>query len=249
MTAPVLYRYDALPSTQDALHELAQGGAPAGTTVVARAQTLGRGSRGRGWESPIGGLWMSVLCRPPGELAMEVLSLRIALAVAAVVEQCAPGISLQLKWPNDLMLADRKLGGILCEARWQGGALGWVAVGLGMNVANPIPEAVRATAIALAAVAGALTPDPLAEPLARAITEAGQRPGLLTPAELDGYRFRDWLLGKALLTPGRGIAEGLAEDGSLLIRGDDGAIAGFRSGSVTLAADAGPRRSPLTSRA
>jgi BirA family transcriptional regulator, biotin operon repressor / biotin---[acetyl-CoA-carboxylase] ligase len=246
MTAPIVHWFDALPSTQDALHELAQGGATVGTTVVAREQTLGRGSRGRGWESPLGGLWMSVLCRPPGQLAMEVLSLRIALAVAAAVAQRAPGISLQLKWPNDLMLAGRKLGGILCEARWQGGALGWVAVGLGMNVANPIPEGVRETAIALASVAAAITPDLLAEPLARAITDTGERRGLLTAAELSGYRSRDWLLGKKLLTPGPGIADGLAEDGSLRIRGRDGAVAGFRSGTVTLAADAEPRRSPLT---
>lgn len=95
--APLIHRFDALPSTQDALHDLAQSGAPAGTAVVASVQTLGRGSRGRGWESPAGGLWMSVLCRPEGELAMEVLSLRVALAVAGAVESTHPGVRLQLK--------------------------------------------------------------------------------------------------------------------------------------------------------
>ncbi len=242
MSAPVTHRFEALPSTQDVLHELAQAGAPAGTAVVAREQTLGRGSRGREWHSPAGGLWISVLCRPPEELAMEVLSLRVALAVAAVVERDCPGVSLQLKWPNDLMLAGRKLGGILCEARWHGGTPGWVAVGLGLNVANQVPESLEHPAIALASVAGAVTPEALTAPIARAITEAGQRHGLLAPMELELFRTRDWLLGRRLHTPGRGIAEGVAEDGSLLIREADGTITAFRTGTVTLAAPPGARR-------
>jgi BirA family biotin operon repressor/biotin-[acetyl-CoA-carboxylase] ligase len=232
----VTHRFEALPSTQDALHQLAQAGAPAGTSVVAREQTVGRGSRGREWQSPPGGLWISVLCRPSEELAMEVLSLRVALAVAAIVERSCPGVALQLKWPNDLMLADRKLGGILCEARWHGGKPGWVAVGLGMNVANQIPETLRSQAIALCSVAGAVTPEALTEPIVRAITDAGQRHGLLAPVELELFRTRDWLLGRSLVGPGRGHSAGLSEDGSLLIRDEDGAITGFRTGTVTLAA-------------
>lgn len=249
MHPPTPHRFEALPSTQDALHQLAQSGAPAGTVVVAREQTRGRGSRGRGWASPVGGLWMSVLCRPPGELAMEVLSLRVALAVAAATERTCPGVSLLLKWPNDLILGGRKLGGILCEARWHGAIPGWVAVGLGMNVANPIPAALRASAVALRSVTEAVTPELLAPPLARAITDAGRRHGLLTPVELELFRARDWLLGRRLIAPGLGAAEGVAADGALLIRGDDGNSTGFRTGTVALAADAGPRQSPLTSRA
>jgi len=234
MNSPVTHRFEALPSTQDALHQLAQAGAPAGTAVVALEQTLGRGSRGREWRSPAGGLWMSVLCRPPEELAMEVLSLRVALAVAATVERACPGAALQLKWPNDLMLAGRKLGGILCEARWHGATPGWVAVGIGLNVANQIPEELGSSAIALGSVSAGITPETLAGPVAQAITDAGQRHGLLAPMELELFRARDWLLGKRLVTPGPGIAAGLAEDGSLLIRGVDGGIARFRTGTATL---------------
>lgn len=241
MIAPVTHRFEALPSTQDALHQLAQAGAPAGTAVVAREQTLGRGSRGREWHSPAGGLWISVLCRPPEELAMEVLSLRVALGVAAAVERSCPGTALQLKWPNDLMLAGRKLGGILCEARWQGGRPGWVAVGLGMNVANSIPDAVAESAIALETVASGISPEALTGPVVRAVAEAGQRHGLLAPMELELFRTRDWLLGRHLESPGRGVAQGLAEDGSLLILGEDGAIIPFRTGTITLAAQPGHR--------
>jgi BirA family biotin operon repressor/biotin-[acetyl-CoA-carboxylase] ligase len=241
MPAPATHRFEALPSTQDALHQLAQAGAPAGTVVVAREQTLGRGSRGREWHSPAGGLWMSVLCRPPEGLAMEVLSLRAALAVAAAVERACPGVALQLKWPNDLMLAGRKLGGILCEARWQGGKPGWVAVGIGMNVANAVPEHMAQTAIALDSVSAGVTADLLTAPVARAVADAGQRHGLLAPMELELFRNRDWLLGKRLESPGGGEGCGLAEDGSLLIRGADGAISPFRTGTVALAAAPRPR--------
>jgi BirA family transcriptional regulator, biotin operon repressor / biotin---[acetyl-CoA-carboxylase] ligase len=240
-SSPVTHRFEALPSTQDTLHQLAQTGAPAGTAVVAREQTLGRGSRGREWHSPAGGLWLSVLCRPPEELAMEVLSLRVALAVSAALERACPGIALQIKWPNDLMLAGRKLGGILCEARWQGGRPGWVAAGLGLNVANPIPDPLADSAISLDTVSSGVTPEALTAALVLAITDAGQRHGLLAPMELELFRTRDWLLGRRLESPGRGEAHGLAEDGSLLILGEQGQILPFRTGTITLAAPPGHR--------
>src|SRR4051794_17490868 len=110
----------------DRLHELAEQKAPAGTAVVAEGQTGGRGARGRPWHSPPGGLWLSVLYRPPAPGGLELLSLRLGLLVAAELEAAIPGLPVMLKWPNDLMLRDRKLGGILCEARWQGEAPGWI---------------------------------------------------------------------------------------------------------------------------
>lgn len=243
MSAPtLLHRFETLPSTQDALHDLAQQGAPVGTAVVAGVQTLGRGSRGRGWESPLGGLWMSVLCRPEGELTMEVLSLRVALAVAEAVECAHPGTALQLKWPNDLMLGGRKLGGILCEARWHGANLGWVAVGVGLNVANPIPAAVATTAIALGTMETGAAPARLAEPIAEAVAGAARRQGLLEPAELAEFRARDWLAGRRIVAPGQGTAEGITAHGALLVRGPGGTLDGYRSGTVLLAGEAAPAR-------
>ena len=124
----------------DRLHQLAEQGAPAGTAVLAEAQTGGRGSRGRAWHSPPGGLWLSVLYRPPSPAGVELLSLRLGLLVATALEAAAPAAPVALKWPNDLMVGDRKVGGILCEARWQGESLAWVAAGLGLNVTNDIPD-------------------------------------------------------------------------------------------------------------
>src|SRR5690606_9256508 len=71
----------------------------------------------------------------PGE-GLDVLSLRIGLRLAPVLERWTP-TPVRLKWPNDLLVDDRKLGGILVEARWRGERLDWVAIGLGINLAPP----------------------------------------------------------------------------------------------------------------
>jgi BirA family biotin operon repressor/biotin-[acetyl-CoA-carboxylase] ligase len=228
----LVHRVDCAPSTQDLLHELAAAGAAAGTVVLARQQTEGRGSRGRAWASPPGGLWMSVLLRPAVAPALEVLSLRAALAVSDAIEHRMPGIEVRVKWPNDLMVGARKLGGILCEARWHGDCLAWVAVGVGVNVANPIPGPLGGTAIALGSVVPGAVPDPLVEPIAEGIAGLGDRRGHLTDTELASVRARDWLAGKRLREPGTGIAGGVARDGALLLRLEDGRITEIRSGRV-----------------
>jgi BirA family biotin operon repressor/biotin-[acetyl-CoA-carboxylase] ligase len=234
-TALRIHRFDTVASTQDLAHALAQGGAPAGTAVVAREQTLGRGSRGRSWAAPAGGLWISILCRPRAAPAAEVLSLRAALVVAAAIEAACPGLRLLLKWPNDLLLGGRKLGGILSEARWQGSALGWIVVGVGINVANPIPPELAASAIALASAVPGATPAALEEPVARAVLAAAERAGGLTADELAAYRQRDWLLGRRLAAPVPGIADGIDADGALRVIQGDGTVAPVRSGTVAIA--------------
>jgi BirA family biotin operon repressor/biotin-[acetyl-CoA-carboxylase] ligase len=216
---------------------MAQAGAASGTAVAATEQTLGRGSRGRGWDSPRGGLWLSVLLRPGTEPALEVLSLRTALAVAAVIEQAAPGVRLGLKWPNDLLLGNLKVGGILCEARWQGGTPGWVAVGVGINVANDIPPGLTTQAIALATAAPGLRPETLALPVARAVAALAHETGHLSAAELDDVGSRDVLRGRCIREPVEGIVERVAADGALVVRQGDGSILAARSGSVRLADD------------
>ncbi|MGE3618000.1 MAG: biotin--[acetyl-CoA-carboxylase] ligase, partial [Gemmatimonadales bacterium] len=135
-----VHRLDRVGSTQDEAHRLAAEGAPAGTVVVAAEQDQGRGTRGREWTSGRGGLWLTAILRPREAPLLEGLSLRIGLALAPVLEAVAPGGLIQLKWPNDLVAANRKLGGILCEARWVGDRPGWVAVGVGINVRNPLPR-------------------------------------------------------------------------------------------------------------
>lgn len=227
-----IHRFDSLPSTQDVLHHLAAGGAPAATAVVAAEQTAGRGSRGHEWSSPRGGLWLSVLCRPESIPAVEVLSIRVALAIADAIEHSAPTAGVLIKWPNDLMVMGRKTGGILCEARWQGSTLGWVAVGVGINVVNEIPTDLQDQAIRLAAVAPALLPEHLVAPLVAAIDGAANRSDILTTDEVDAFHRRDWLLGRRLVAPVIGTADGVEADGRLRVRALRGELTHVRNGGV-----------------
>lgn len=233
-SAPGIVRLASVASTMDALHELAQAGAPAGTAVVAEEQTAGRGSRGRTWASPPGGLWVSVLARP-ASAGLELLSLRAGLAVAELLDRQGAAARLELKWPNDLMLDDRKTGGILCEARWQGAGLAWVVIGLGLNVTNAPPPALGAGTTHLARALPGLTPEALAEPVVAALRAVDAAAGPLTDAERARYATRDWLRGRALEAPVAGAAAGIAADGALLVRRADGTTAAVRAGTVVLA--------------
>jgi BirA family transcriptional regulator, biotin operon repressor / biotin---[acetyl-CoA-carboxylase] ligase len=233
--SPRLYYFPRVESTMDVLHQLAAEGAEAGTGVVAGEQLGGRGSRGRSWYSPPGGLWLSVLFRPKASAGVEVMSLRVGLAVAEALDPLLLR-ALQLKWPNDLMLGERKVGGILCEARWQGHALGWVTVGVGLNVRNPVPEEVADAATALASEQPLITADDLVQPVVSALRSLDLGAERLTQAELRRFGRRDWLSGRALRAPAVGRAEGLREDGALLVRPSRGSAIPLRSGSVELAA-------------
>ncbi|HEU4828793.1 MAG TPA: biotin--[acetyl-CoA-carboxylase] ligase [Gemmatimonadales bacterium] len=227
--APVHY-FDRVDSTQDIAHRLAAEGAVAGTAVVAVQQVAGRGSRGRVWFSGRGGLWLSVIWRPREASGAEALSVRAALALAAALEGAgAPGLAI--KWPNDLMRGDRKVGGILCEARWSGDQLGWVVAGAGVNVQNEIPPALAGTAAALDD-AGTLRAGDLIQPAIAALRRAGSRTGALDAAERAAFARRDWLAGRTLAAPVRGTADGLAPDGALRILSARGEITLHRAGSV-----------------
>ncbi len=231
---PALEVRDAVDSTQDEVHAWGEAGRPHGSALLAREQAAGRGSRGRPWASPRGGLWLSVLVRPRNAAAAEVLSLRAGLAVAAVIERL-PGVPpVRLKWPNDLMLADRKVGGILCEARWRGEAPAWVVIGVGLNVTNELPAGLRAGATRL----GEHTRPPGVEPLAREIVAAllplADAPAELTAAELHAFERRDWLRGRRLSAPEAGLAAGVSPGGALLVRSAGGTVEA-RAGTVALA--------------
>lgn len=201
-------------STQDEVHRLAAEGAPEGTAVLAARQRAGRGSRGRAWASAEGGLWLSVLWRPGPSDDPRLLSVRAGLAVAPLLE--APGgmPPVQLKWPNDLLVDGRKVGGILCEARWRGTTLEWVAIGVGVNVRNAPPPAVRVPAASLSEWRPDLAPAALAPSIAGALARLSGRP-TLTPEERAAWRARDALAGRRLRAPVAGVVRGLAEDGTL----------------------------------
>jgi len=131
-------RFAELDSTNRYLLDRARAGADEGEVVVADYQSAGRGRLGRRWEAPAGSnLLASVLLRPT--LALEELHLCTVAVALAAADACGQGagVTPELKWPNDLMVRGRKLGGILAEALPAGPA---VVVGLGLNVRWPPPE-------------------------------------------------------------------------------------------------------------
>jgi BirA family biotin operon repressor/biotin-[acetyl-CoA-carboxylase] ligase len=219
----------------DLLHEFAARGAEAGTVLVAGEQTEGRGSRGRAWRSPPGGLWLSALYRPAAAAGVELGSLRVGLAVAEAIEALGPGVSVDLKWPNDLMLGRRKVGGILCEARWQGETLAWVVAGVGVNVTNAIPDEIAGGAVRLADVMAGATAEALEPEVTARLGALDAGADRLRPAELAALRRRDWLLDRRLRAPAAGTAAGISDEGALLVRDERGIVTAVRAGSVELA--------------
>ncbi|MDG6919117.1 MAG: biotin--[acetyl-CoA-carboxylase] ligase [Nitrososphaerota archaeon] len=127
---------DTVGSTQEVARERAAEGAPEGTTIVAKAQTSGTGRLGRTWVSPAGGLYISFILRPNGIPRPELITL---VAAAAAVEgiKGATGLEPEIRWPNDLTLRARKLGGIIAEAASYGSEVDWVVVGVGLNCNAP----------------------------------------------------------------------------------------------------------------
>lgn len=220
-------------SVLDMAHNLGQEGAPAGTVVMADVQTAGRGRNGRTWYSPPGGIWLALLLRPP-TAGLGAMAIRAGLVVADVVDELLGASLATIKWPNDVLLSDRKLAGVLCEGRWHGDILQWLAVGIGVNVTNEIPPELRGSAIALRELLPGVRRldvlDRLVPPLGR-LGAGGER---LSDGECAAFAARDWLHDRMLRAPAAGRAAGLQADGALLVEGADG-IRALREGHVETA--------------
>ncbi len=120
-------------STQVALKELAERGAGEGALVVALEQSSGKGRMGHPWSSPKGGLWFSLLLRPTFRLPeLYKITLLFGIAVARALEHY--GISPKLKWPNDVLVEEKKICGMLMETSLEADKIDYVVVGIGINV-------------------------------------------------------------------------------------------------------------------
>jgi BirA family biotin operon repressor/biotin-[acetyl-CoA-carboxylase] ligase len=213
----------SVDSTNDRARALAGGGAPHGALVTATEQTAGRGRQGRVWAAPPGqSLILSVVLRHYDAL----LSLRAGLAVADVA-----GSHARVKWPNDVLLDDRKVAGVLVEGRPQEG---WAVLGIGVNVAvdlSELPEDLQATAGTLGRPAADL--EPVLHELLAALEARLREPASATVTALrarDALRDRDvrW-------AGGTGIGAGIDADGRLLVLRADGTSVALDAGEVHLA--------------
>jgi len=217
---PACELHDRVGSTMDLAHAAAEAGAPAGTLIIAEAQAAGRGRGGKRWESQPGrGLWMTLIERPRSNHGLDVLSLRLGLQVAEELDAFANGSGVRLKWPNDLHLRGRKLGGILVEARWRDQRVDWVAIGIGLNVTVP-PDLEGATGLG----AGTRRADVLAAVIP-AMRRAAAADGPFTAEELARYAARDVTAGRRIVQPVEGVVAGVAASGELLVDTAAGRVA------------------------
>ncbi|BFU91714.1 MAG: Biotin--[acetyl-CoA-carboxylase] ligase [Nitrospira sp.] len=230
----VLYLHQDLPSTNREALSLAQNGAAHGTVVIADSQSGGYGRHGRVWFSPTGlNIYCSVIVRGMG-LSLSLsqwlswVPLASALAVTEAVQQMA-AVSLSLKWPNDLLLHERKVGGILCESSFATTNDPVVVIGIGLNVNVPpisFPEELRPIAASLLEVSR--RPIDRNRLIAQLLLELEHCLGELRthgPVRLrQAYTARSATLGRqvrVLFTneqPIVGIAETLSADGALQVR-------------------------------
>lgn len=217
---------------------MAEAGAPQGTVVLAGHQTAGRGRMGRQFLSPANsGIYMSVILRPT-QKATELLHLTCAVAVAmcdAVEAVC--GFRPQVKWINDLVWQNKKLGGILTELSLRpDGTVNYAVVGIGINV-QAVPEAMAHMADCLSSAAGKSI-DPAA--LAAAMVDNLSRLDLSQKEQLmDRYRDDCLTLGKEVVILRAdeklyGTALSLADDGDLTVKLTDGSLISVSSGEVSV---------------
>jgi BirA family biotin operon repressor/biotin-[acetyl-CoA-carboxylase] ligase len=219
-------------STLDVVHDLAEQRAPAGTVVLAEEQLAGRGRMGRRWLSPPGtGIWLGYLARPECTVERGLMALRVGLAVVGALGDLE--VAAGLKWPNDVVASDRKLGGILCEARWSERRVAWVAVGVGLNVRGPLPAELEGAALALDEIQPEVSRVALLErlvPRLHGLPDAAE----LTDDERATFARHDWLHGRRLTEPVVGTAMGIDREGALLVETEQG-VERIIGGSVAAA--------------
>lgn len=189
--APVLYK-PCVPSTNSELKAMAKTGAGHGTVLYAGRQTAGRGRMGRRFESPEGGLYLSILWRP--EVSPEDC-LRLTPCAAVAVSRCIEtfcGIEPEIKWPNDLQIKGKKICGILTEGSFEAGGQFLVVLGIGLNVNNAgFPPELEGSASSLRLETGREFPiDRLAAELIRALDEMYQSCFTEHSLWLEEYRRR-----------------------------------------------------------
>ncbi|HOQ20767.1 MAG: biotin--[acetyl-CoA-carboxylase] ligase [Methanothermobacter sp.] len=147
-----IYCFDEVDSTNIIAKELAEDDAREGTVVIAKTQTRGRGRRGKKWISPRGGIWMSIILRPdipPAEAPH--LTLVTGVAVAKTLRR-EFGLDVGIKWPNDILIRDRKVCGILTEAHARFNTIEYIVVGIGIDTnvdVDLFPEEFREGATSL----------------------------------------------------------------------------------------------------
>lgn len=205
--------FDTLPSTNDYCETREFG---EDTAIIAREQTGGKGTKGRSFSSPRGGVYLSLVRYYPCK-AENSFSLMIASCMAVVKTLELFGVSAGVKWPNDVFLHGKKICGILIKNSFDGENVKKSITGIGVNVNNDIPKDLADIAINLKSVVGEVDIDEFYKRLIE---------NLYADYSVDEYRSRNIVLGKEITVIKNGesrkaVAEDVAADGSLVLKGGE----------------------------
>lgn len=237
-----LHYYPSLTSTMEAAKKVAGEEVAEGTVVIADEQTSGRGRLGRAWLSPKGSLAMSVILKPSVSSLPQLVMIS-SLAVVRAIRKVA-GLEAQIKWPNDVLIKEKKVCGILIESEVKGDRVNFAIIGIGVNV-NIDPSAFAeisplATSlshelgkeVSKAELAGAL----LCE-LERLYLEAQAGAPIHREWQAQMETLGRWIQVRAGESVERGKAETVTEHGNLILRRANGSIAEIIVGDVTVIKD------------
>jgi len=231
--------FSSIPSTMDIARKEALNNTSEGTAIIAERQTAGRGRLKRTWQTPEGNIAVSIILYPPREHLHSLIMLA-SLAVLKSVQRTTK-LTCRLKWPNDVLINNKKVCGILIETKTQVDRLDYAIFGIGINVNMKVkdyPE-LRSTATSLS--------DELGKSVSRARLLRQlfiELESLYTDILSGKSLFPEWrdnlgTIGKSVRiqsgdTAYEGTAESVGEDGCLILRRDDGALTKVTIGDVSL---------------
>ncbi|HTZ10902.1 MAG TPA: biotin--[acetyl-CoA-carboxylase] ligase [Candidatus Margulisiibacteriota bacterium] len=233
-----IYYFESLPSTMDTAWELGLKGAPEGTLVLSEQQTRGRGRIGRSWVSAKHkGIYLSLILKP--KMLPAQASILTLLAAVSTCEAIGSTLSMEakIKWPNDILLKDKKLGGILTELNAETDKINFVVIGLGLNVNNDKKSLPPSATSLKEHKKEHLSRVPLLQEILRKIEENYLSLEKGEEQVLKGWREYSITLGRRIRVccqkqEVEGEAVDIDTDGGLLVRKDSGLTAKVMAGDV-----------------
>ncbi len=224
--------FDRVGSTNDIAVEAARAGVASGLVVQAREQVRGKGRKARDWGSPRGGLWMSVVLesRVP-EHAMGLVPLSVGCSCCEALRSL--GVGAEVRWPNDVMVENRKVGGVLVESGMVEGRVSRVVAGVGINVGNepPVEEGISLREVGVRASVD--------EVRRRVLDRLMEYEEILVEGKAKTVcnRFMRYAWGIDRLMLLDGVAcfpREIAVDGALIVEDEEGEVSVHRTGSLRL---------------
>jgi BirA family biotin operon repressor/biotin-[acetyl-CoA-carboxylase] ligase len=230
-------------STNTLAMEMASNGAPEGTVVIAEMQTGGKGRRGRKWISPKGNLYLSLILRPDIPMyKAPLITLMGAVAVASAInKQCS--LEAAIKWPNDILILGRKVSGLLTEMSAEQDRIRHIVLGIGVDVNMDLgdlsPDLRELTTTLAVAVGEKINRTALLQEILRDLDHWYQAFLSNVQEVLSAWKSLNMTTGNRVTVSGsgetlEGLAQGIDNEGRLIIRLDDGAIRSVAAGDVTI---------------